>query len=92
MTDDGILVLRFSLVLTKLSTWDKALTIIDPYESRDDVESDARCGVIRIFTITENEARSLLQLLKEINASLIAAWFENYDEYYCGKPKWEVRT
>ena len=89
---DGILVLRFFMVLTKLSTWDKALTIIDPYESRDDVESDVRCGVVRIYSITEEEARSLLDLLKGIDASLTAAWFEDYDEYYCGKPKWEVRS
>lgn len=89
---DGILVLRFFMALTKLSTWDKALTIIDPYESRDDVESDARYGVVRIYSITEEEARSLLELLKGIDASLIAEWFDDYDGYYDGKPKWEVRT
>ena len=33
---DGVLVLEFHMSLTTLFKWDRALTAIDPYDSRDE--------------------------------------------------------
>lgn len=88
----GILVLDFWTVSTSLRDWDKALTIIDPYEGRDDVDDDARVGRIKMYSITEEEARSLLESLKDIRGFHIAWFFEDYDAYILETPTWEVRA
>lgn len=91
MSETGILHLEFWTVLTSLRDWSKALDVIDPYRLHDDeVEADAEIGAITRFGITEEEARGMLESMREIKGFRSARWFRHYDDYYNDIPTWEV--
>lgn len=85
----GVLTLEFHKSLTTLFKWDRALTAIDPYDSRDDVETDPRTGWVTIMEITDGEAHCLLEILSGLGVHVDAAWFSDED-YYRETPTWEV--
>lgn len=84
--------MKFWTVLASLHDWSEALDVVNPYRLYDDeVEADAEVGDITRFGITEEEARGMLESLRELKGFHVARWYENYDEYYWDKPKWEER-